>query len=425
MNNQWLIIIGGIMKYKRELIIILIITILVLSLKFLNVLQMENNLGYPLSLLLIIIICSTITIWYQRAIDKNHNNKDINYKNLDILKYVSAILIIVLHLRPFQNFSNELDLLFNNIITRICVPIFFLITGYFVAIKERDNPNYIKDYIKKMIPLYLVWSTIYLPIVIGVVINNISLINEYLSLINLKGYVLVMLLILCLPIILLVMLLYTGVYYHLWYFPALLLSLLVLYFWKKKFKIKSLLIISFVLLLFGATETYYGVLPINIKEIVTSYYKIFFTTRNFLFFGLFYVVLGFHLGSKKEVYSSNCFIKLIVSIFFLVWEAIFLHDTERLNSNILLSCVPLVYYLFISVLYITKNNKRKGLFPFRDLSKYYYFLHPFVILICLSILKLINVNANPYIQILIVLLLTHILSMLIINIKKKNPKLII
>ena len=425
MNNQWLIIIGGIMKYKRELIIILIITILVLSLKFLNVLQMENNLGYPLSLLLIIVICSTITIWYQRLIDKNHDNKDINYKNLDILKYASAILIIVLHLRPFQNFSNELDLLFNNIITRICVPIFFLITGYFVAIKERDNPNYIKDYIKKMIPLYLVWSTIYLPIVIGVVINNISLINEYLSLINLKGYVLVMLLILCLPIILLVMLLYTGVYYHLWYFPALLLSLLVLYFWKKKFKIKSLLIISFVLLLFGATETYYGVLPINIKEIVTSYYKIFFTTRNFLFFGLFYVVLGFHLGSKREVYSSNCFIKLIVSIFFLVWEAIFLHDTERLNSNILLSCVPLVYYLFISVLYITKNNKRKGLFPFRDLSKYYYFLHPFVILICLSILKLINVNANPYIQILIVLLLTHILSMLIINIKKKNPKLII
>ena len=301
MNNQWLIIIGGIMKYKRELIIILIITILVLSLKFLNVLQMENNLGYPLSLLLIIVICSTITIWYQRLIDKNHDNKDINYKNLDILKYASAILIIVLHLRPFQNFSNELDLLFNNIITRICVPIFFLITGYFVAIKEKDNSNYIKDYIKKMIPLYLVWSTIYLPIVIGVVINNISLINEYLSLINLKGYVLVMLLILFLPIILLVMLLYTGVYYHLWYFPALLLSLLVLYFWKKKFKIKSLLIISFVLLLFGATETYYGVLPINIKEIVTSYYKIFFTTRNFLFFGLFYVVLGFHLGSKREV----------------------------------------------------------------------------------------------------------------------------
>lgn len=114
-----------------------------------------------------------------------------------------------------------------------------------------------------------------------------------------------------------------------------------------KNNIKCLLLISFLLLLFGATETYYGVLPLSIKELLSYYYNIFFTTRNFLFFGLFYVVLGYYMGSKENLYSKYCFEKLIISFFCLIFESILLHDTDRLNSNILISCVPLTYYLFI------------------------------------------------------------------------------
>ena len=136
-------------------------------------------------------------------------------------------------------------------------------------------------------------------------------------------------------------------------------SLLLLKKWKNKHSIKPLLVISFILLLFGATETYYGVLPLSIQELLSYYYHIFFTTRNFLFFGLFYVVLGYFMGSKKELYSKNCFAKLIVTFFLLIFEAILLHDTNRLDSNILISCVPLTYYLFISSIYISNHMKIK------------------------------------------------------------------
>lgn len=266
---------------------------------------------------------------------------------MDILKYISSILIIILHLRPFLNFSNELDLAFNNIITRICVPIFFIITGYFVAKKEKNNPNYIKDYIRKTIPLYLIWSLIYIPIIIATVIQYLPAISNYISQFNLPLYYLIPLLIIAIPIAIIMTLLYTGTYYHLWYFPAIICSLLVLKKWKQKNNIKCLLLISFLLLLFGATETYYGVLPLSIKELLSYYYNIFFTTRNFLFFGLFYVVLGYYMGSKENLYSKYCFEKLIISFFCLIFESILLHDTDRLNSNILISCVPLTYYLFI------------------------------------------------------------------------------
>ena len=142
------------MKYKNEIVIISIITILILFLKLINVFQIENGLGYPFIIVLMIICFSLATIFIQKNIDKNYRINKLNYQNLNILKYISSILIIVLHLRPFFNFSNELDLAFNNIITRICVPIFFIITGYFVAKKEKENKNYIKEYIKKTIPLY-------------------------------------------------------------------------------------------------------------------------------------------------------------------------------------------------------------------------------------------------------------------------------
>lgn len=113
------------MKYKNEIVIVSVITILILFLKLINVFQIENGLGYPLAIVLMIICFSLTTIFIQKNIDKNYRVNKLNYQNLDILKYLSSILIIVLHLRPFFNFSNELDLAFNNIVTRICVPIFF------------------------------------------------------------------------------------------------------------------------------------------------------------------------------------------------------------------------------------------------------------------------------------------------------------
>ncbi len=276
------------MKYKKEIIIFIITIIFILFLKQINVLQIENNLGKPFMLLVLIAVSSIFAIIIQNNIDKNHANKNINYHNIDILKYICAILIIILHLRPFQNYSNNLDLVFNNIITRTCVPIFFLITGYFVGQKEKNNSSYIKEYIKKMIPLYLIWNIIYIPIIIGYALTNMSTIITYINNINVSLYIVIPLLVVLSPLILLIILLYTGFYYHLWYFPAVMLSLFVLDKWKKKFNIKYLLIISFILLLFGATETYYGVIPLSLKQLLDFYYKFFLQQE--IFFSLDYSI---------------------------------------------------------------------------------------------------------------------------------------
>ena len=129
------------MKLKNKLFIIFIMTLLLFFLRIINVLQYENELANPFVMASMIAFFSFITISIQENIDH--------------------ILVIILHLRPFLHYSNELDLAFNNIVSRICVPMFFIITGYFVAKKEKEKSHYIDTYIKRTIPLYLTWSLIF------------------------------------------------------------------------------------------------------------------------------------------------------------------------------------------------------------------------------------------------------------------------
>lgn len=400
------------LKYQKEIMITAVMVAVIFALRLLNVFQVENGLAHPLVMLLMIVGSSLLAIWLQRDMDANYAHQRLYYPNLNILKYVCAVLIVILHLRPFLGYSSKLDLAFNNILSRICVPVFFLITGYFVAQKEKTNPTYIRSYIQKNIHLYLVWSMIYIPVSVYFAFTNRHVIDLYIPSLSFPLYALIPLVILGLPLILIF---YTGTYYHLWYFPAVILSLIVVAQWKKRWSLGWLLVISFVLLLFGATETYYGVLPLTLQRIISYYYNIFFTTRNFLFFGLFYVVLGYYLGSKKQVYASYCLEKLLISIMLLVFEALLLQGTERLNSNILLACVPVTYYLFVCTIYLS-NHHQKHL-PFGELSKYYYLIHPIVIVLVTAF------PLHPLLQLLVVLLLTQLVSYGLYRLKRKHPSL--
>lgn len=413
------------MKYKKEIITITVVSFIVWLLNIVHVLETFKNYKHMLGSLSLIMIFSCSIIYVDNKIIRNYKIKKIQYQNLDLFRYLFAIIIIILHLRPFIDVSSELDLVFNNIISRICVPFFFVISGYFTAKKDVHDPNYIKKYIKSMLPLYLFWSMLYLPIFITFVIEYFPVGLTYLHFDELPIYFIIPLVILAIPLTMIITLLYSGVYYHLWYFPALFLSLYVLDKWKKRFTLKSLLIISFILLLLGATETYFGIFPLNIQNILSYYYDLFFTTRNFLFFGLFYVVFGYFIGKKKEIYSQYTFLKFSLSFVLLISEALFLQTIDRLDSNILLSSIPFVYYLFTTLLYTNPLIAYKGKVPLRTLYKYYYLIHPMVIFAFqFAILQNTRDDVREkIIEIVFIVCITHILTLLVMRIKKKFPKL--
>lgn len=343
----------------------------------------------------------------------NQRKDEFYYHNLDVIKYVFSLLIIILHLRPFFQNNQFLDVVFNNMITRVCVPVYFMITGYFVAVKEKEDGQYIGRYIRKMMSLYLFWSLFYLPLfyqqgqsvfeqlISGSTFENVSVLKM-----------------LFLPGVMFIGFIYTGIYYHLWYFPAVIMALWIIDKWKKRWSVNSLLFISFGLLIIGASETYYGILPSRFQIWADYYFHIFFTTRNFLFFGLFYITLGYIIARKKAFNLRLGVFKLIVSLLLLIGETAFLYNSRRLDSNILLSCVPLCYYIFVCLI-CCKNSLSVG-FPFALLSKYCYLLHPMVIVFVESVFA--GIETMPLVNILCVMLLTHCVSLLVIKSKKHIDK---
>jgi surface polysaccharide O-acyltransferase-like enzyme len=386
-----------------------------------TMLQRENPIGQTLTVILLAASGSLLVIRMETHMAFHAQTKQLQYQNLDLFRFLSSIIIIVLHVRPFFTVSYEIDMAINNIIGRICVPFFFFISGYFAAKQEQKKPDYIRSYIRSMIPVYLLWSAVYLPWSLSLAAPYIQQASGLLCTIGLPTAIQNLLLLLLVPLAVIVALLYSGVYYHLWYFPALLLSMLVLRWWKRKYSLRVLLTVSFVLLLFGATETYYGFCGQFFQSLLHYYYAVFFTTRNFLFFALFYVTLGYWMGKQEQPASSLCFLKLLLSIAALVGEGMLLQTTQRLDSNILLACVPLVYYLFSCLLYTNIHVPQLSEIPFRAISKYYYLVHPLMILFVHAWFPQVDSFWMAVAKVVCVLCCTHICTLLLIHMKKRYP----
>lgn len=409
------------MTWKKRNIIIITMNFLALLLYMTTMLQRENPIGQTLTVILLAASGSLLVIRMETHMAFHAQTKQLQYQNLDLFRFLSSIIIIVLHVRPFFTVSYEIDMAINNIIGRICVPFFFFISGYFAAKQEQKKPDYIRSYIRSMIPVYLLWSAVYLPWSLSLAAPYIQQVSGLLCTIGLPTAIQNLLLLLLVPLAVIVALLYSGVYYHLWYFPALLLSMLVLRWWKRKYSLRVLLTVSFVLLLFGATETYYGFCGQFFQSLLHYYYVVFFTTRNFLFFALFYVTLGYWMGKQEQPASSLCFLKLLLSIAALVGEGMLLQTTQRLDSNILLACVPLVYYLFSCLLYTNIHVPQLSEIPFRAISKYYYLVHPLMILFVHAWFPQVDSFWMAVAKVVCVLCCTHICTLLLIHMKKRYP----
>ena len=409
------------MTWKKRNIIIITMNFLALLLYMTTMLQRENPIGQTLTVILLAASGSLLVIRMETHMAFHAQTKQLQDQNLDLFRFLSSIIIIVLHVRPFFTVSYEIDMAINNIIGRICVPFFFFISGYFAAKQEQKKPDYIRSYIRSMIPVYLLWSALYLPWSLSLAAPYIQQVSGLLCTIGLPTAIQNLLLLLLVPLAVIVALLYSGVYYHLWYFPALLLSMLVLRWWKRKYSLRVLLTVSFVLLLFGATETYYGFCGQFFQSLLHYYYAVFFTTRNFLFFALFYVTLGYWMGKQEQPASSLCFLKLLLSIAALVGEGMLLQTTQRLDSNILLACVPLVYYLFSCLLYTNIHVPQLSEIPFRAISKYYYLVHPLMILFVHAWFPQVDSFWMAVAKVMCVLCCTHICTLLLIHMKKRYP----
>lgn len=323
-------------------------------------------------------------------------------ESIDLLKLISIFFVVVGH----NPFSMHLGFIIDAII-RFSVPMFFMITGYFVM-KSVNIAATLKRQIIKLAKYYVTYELVYIVYEFAIAVHkmNFSAFNHSL-LMNIK-YILIA------PTI--------GV--HLWYIINIIWVMMIVYIFNKFNKLNILLIISSILYLIGMIIS-------NLTQQIFQQALPLYTTRNFLFFGLFYVMLGMYISKKNidNIKFNNKFI-LFISVAFVLAQVIEKYLwTVLLGSNFgeyflstLFACIGILIYT------LRTNINNRYIRKIASYSMPIFFLHPLII----RILKLlfshvfkfsITVITNTIIGNFIFILLVCILSCVLYDFFK-NAKLI-
>lgn len=292
---------------------------------------------------------------------------------LDILKTLCAFMVVCIHI-PFFGGMVIIDQYIKNL-SRIAVPIFFMITGFFYY--DTVNANRETKQIKKILYIFIYANLLFFifNMLIGVVKGDF--VGEVKQLINVH------------TLLQFVFFNVSPFSSHLWYLGAVLYVLLIVYFVNRcRNSIKILYILTPFLLMADLIFGKYSL--IFLKRDITHV----FLVRNFLFVGLPYFCVGSIIRSindKGRLTIKRGFL-LILIILFSVTSILEMHlltlynlsaTREHYISTTFLSICVFVYFL----LYFPHSNiscvGNKIAYIGKNCSAGIYIIHPMFVNIVL------------------------------------------
>lgn len=272
--------------------------------------------------------------------------------NLDILKVIMAFLVIALHIFPVSKIGGIQGLISYEIasgITRIAVPTFFLISGFFLRNKLNDKA-YLWKYAKRILLLYVVWQIIYLPDLYRFyTLGWFSHTSMVLKLIY--GY------------------------WHLWYLLATVLAVGLLYLVRtlsitsKTYLIVLLLIIGYVFQILIQADLLHHNLDIQFL------YEVIGTTRNYLFFAFPMMLIGTMYDSWKVKIEKLK--SLLIPVWLLLLIEVGFYYYKGVKAMDFLMLLPLLSMLTFYWVKESKSITAKSIHP--TLSLGIYLCHPYAI----------------------------------------------
>ena len=287
-------------------------------------------------------------------------------------------------------------------IARFSTPTFFMITGYFVM-KSDNIAVRIKHQIIKLTKYYIIYEIIYIIYEFAIAVSEMNFLTFKYNLLTDIKYILIA------PTI--------GI--HLWYVVNTIWILMIIYVFNKFNKLKVLFIFSGILYLTG-------IIISNLSHQIFHQELPLYATRNFLFFGLFYVMIGIYI-SKTNIHNlklNDNFILFIAVVFcFLqvieryLWKQLYWSNFREYFLTTIFACIG----IFVYVLRTTINNKY--IEKFSHYSMPIYFLHPLAIrilkLLCANFLKFdIGIITNTIIGNFIFILVVYIFSCVLYDLFK-------
>ena len=299
------------------------------------------------------------------------------YDGLDFAKFLCAFLVISIHMSYFGKRYFEP-------LTRFAVPIFFMITGYFYSSIKKSNRE--SGQIKKTIAILLFSNLLYLLWKIArCVLLNESFSIYFSPLLSVKAWIKS----LCFN--------WSFFSEHLWYLGALLYVLVIILIVDKYSHRKKLYKFIPLLLLANIILGNYSTLLFGVQFPLIL-------TRNFLFCGLPFFLLGDALRQKQCALTQNQLtVMAIFAMLLTMAENIFLLKSGKsFNADCFFATPFLAYSLFVLFLENTNNISSKYILANiaklgKSTSTTVYIVHPIAITIVGKIVNIIG-EYFPYLN---------------------------
>lgn len=383
------------------------------------------------------------------------------YGWLDRFRLIAALLVIAIHTSPLTSFSVNADFFFTRVLARVAVPFFFMVTGHFtlgtlfasdIAGPSRPAPRpaasarrALRRCLLKLCLLYGASILLYLPL--GIYAGH----YRELSFTDALR-----------------MLIFDGTFYHLWYFPACILGVLLAGLLSHFFSLRGATVISallYVVGLFG--DSYFG-LTEKVPFLHAAYeamFRLFSYTRNGLFLAPLFLMLGIWAGRFSTVTGSQCKksvpavrdrlgkagtdsciperhtdaakrfpgrtfaplpcgICLALSFGAMTAEAFILrHFQLQRHDSMYLFLVPVMFFLYLLLLSLPEAASQKRL---RTSAMWIYILHPAFIIVVRGAAKPLHLTAvlvdNSLLHYLTVALLSAGTGIFLTLLREKLPK---
>ena len=243
-------------------------------------------------------------------------NDKKNYNGIDLIKFLCAIMVFIIHIPPFQGevseFAKDVNFGLQHVACRVAVPFYFVSSGFFLfkkmPVNKLDN-EIIKTYCFKILRLLGVWH----------------------------------------------ILLFVGGTGHLWYLGATVIAIILLSLcFHSRIKLGYIYVIACVLYLIGLFgDSYYGIIAplqnITIFNLIFKGYKFAFsTTRNGVFMGFVFILMGATFFHRKIILRTRtALMGFVVSMLCLFFEVFLLKYNEiPIEYNMYVFLLPATFFLF-------------------------------------------------------------------------------
>ena len=290
------------------------------------------------------------------------------FYSIDIIKMVFACLVAGIHAQLLAEFPGPLGEVVNSAFGRMAVPFFACVSGYFFIRAEQRGKRVLAHQIASLLKYYLVFTLIYL---IWETINGsfagMSPLETAVTII--KRFV------------------FYGTYYHLWFFPCMIYSLLAIRLAMRWRAMGVLTVLSFVTCLLAAIT--YGWNQVG-RTVILGLSRLlewfdFDYIRRFAGVTLPFAVLGAFIlktaswwtreGRERVLWTA-----WIGSLVLNVLEVEFVLRTGiAQGTTVTFTLIPAVYFTFLIALrYPLENRAAAGKFC-RRTSVILYGLHPLIL----------------------------------------------